>query len=347
MFLKTFKRFLELFTKQSAQVVSLLFVASLTLTLLFSACTPKDSGSAPNTTKNAGSPGASKAAIVRIGYQKFTDLDVLRTRKNLEERLKPENVSVQWTLFQAGPPLMEAMNTGSIDIGGIGEVPPIFAQAAGAQVVYVSTKPAAPDTYGILIPKNSSIKSLSDLKGKKVALVKGSSAHYLLVEALKSAKLQFSDIQSTYLSAADARPAFEQGKIDAWVIWDPFLTVAQQTVGAKVLTTGKGLGENRGFHLASRTFAETNPQLVKAVQEELKKSEDWSQSHPKEIATQYAPQLGLDEPTLESVARRRSYGVLPIDDAVLAKQQAIADTFFQLKLIPNQIDVKKAAWKAA
>lgn len=347
MFLETFNRFLKLLTKKSAQALTLLFVASLSLTLLFSACTPQNSGSSPNTaTKAAGSSG-SKATVVRIGYQKFTDLDVLRTRKNLEERLKPENLSVQWTLFQAGPPLMEAMNTGSIDIGGIGEVPPIFAQAAGAAVVYVSTKPAAPDTYGILIPKNSSIKSLADLKGKKVALVKGSSAHYLLLQALKSVGLQFSDIQPAYLSAADARPAFEQGKIDAWVIWDPFLTVAQQTVGAKVLTTGKGLGENRGFHLASRTFAEANAQLIKEVQDELKKSEDWSQNHPKEIATQYAPQLGLDEATLEKVARSRSYGVLPIDDSVLAKQQAIADSFFQLKLIPKQIDVKKAAWKAA
>lgn len=344
MYLTKKKIFLELRQKNWLKNFIKRLIISFSLGLLLSACGSSNSGNSPNAATTTSSPTSSKTSVIRIGYQKFTDLDILRTRKNLEQRLQSSGGSVQWTLFQAGPPLLEAMNTGSIDFGGIGEVPPIFAQAAGAKVVYVSTKPPAPDTYGILVPKNSSIKSLANLKGKKVAFVKGSSANYLIVQALKSVGLQISDIQPAYLSAADARPAFEQGRIDAWVIWDPFLTVAQQSAGARVLTTGQGLGENRGFHLASRAFAEANPELVKIVQEELKKSEDWAKSNPKAIAQEYAPQLGLDEATLEKVARSRSYGVLPIDDSVLAKQQAIADTFFQLKLIPKQVDVKQAGW---
>ena len=125
------------------------------------------------------------------------------------------------------------------------------------------------------------------------------------------------------------------------------MTVAQQQLGAKLLTTGQGgLGENRGFFLASRAFAQPNPNLIKIVLEELEKSEAWAKANPHKIAEIYAPQLGLDVNTLETVARRRAYGVLPIDDAVLTKQQSIADTFFELKLIPKQVDVKTAAWKA-
>ncbi len=342
---KNFRYFLKAHSHQYIQIFTWLFIAALSLSLLFSACTPSNSGNSPSASTGSSS---SKASVVRIGYQRFTDLDILKTQGNLEKRLKPEGVSVQWTFFQAGPPLLEAMNAGSIDFGGIGEVPPIFAQAAGAQVVYVGTKPPAPDTYGILVPKNSPIQNLAELKGKRVALVQGSSANYLIVQALKSAGLKFSDIKPAYLPPSDARAAFEQGGLDAWVVWDPFLTVAQQQLGARVLTTGQGgLGENRGFFLASRAFAEPNPNLIQIVLEELEKSEAWAKANPRKIAETYAPQLGLDVNTLETVARRRSYGVLPIDDGVLAKQQSIADTLFELKLIPKQLDVKKAAWKAA
>ncbi len=330
-----------LFKFKSTHSGNFILRVSLCLSLLVTACS---SGSLSNTT---GSSNTKKVSVVKIGYQKFTDLDILRTRKSLDEKLKPQGVSVQWTDFPSGPPLLEALNTGSIDLGGTGEPPPIFAQAAGTQLVYLSTKSPAPDSYGILLPKNSSIKSLAELKGKKVAFTKGSSAHYLIIQVLKSVGLQFSDIQPVYLSPSDARPAFDQVKIDAWVIWDPFLEVAKKSPGVRVLTTGAGgLGENRSFHLASQAFANANSDLIKVIQQELQKSDDWAKNHPQELAKEFAPQLGLEVGTLEIVNRHRPYGVLPIDDAVIAKQQAIANTFFKLKLIPKQIDVKQAVWRA-
>jgi len=312
-----------------------LFAISLSLSLLLSACNQS----------NSTSPNVS-AGVVRIGYQKFTDLDILRTQKYLEERLRPQGYSVQWASFPAGPPLLEALNANSLDIGGTGEPPPIFAQAAGANLVYISTKPPAPDTYGILLPKGSTIRGLADLKGKKVAFTKGSSAHYLIINALKSVGLKITDIQPIYLLPGDARPAFEQGKLDAWVVWDPFFQVATQTSGVRVLTTGTGgLGENRSFHLAAKAFATAHSDLIVTIQQELQKSDDWAKSHPEEVAKEYAPQLGINTATLETVTRRRPYGVLPMDDSVVAQQQAIADTFFALKLIPKQVNIKQVVWK--
>ncbi|MBV8887614.1 MAG: sulfonate ABC transporter substrate-binding protein [Chroococcidiopsidaceae cyanobacterium CP_BM_RX_35] len=322
----------------------LLFTLSLCLSLLFAACSPDPNGSQTRTTNNSVSD---KVSTIRIGYQKFTEVDILRRRGTLEKKLKPLGVAVEWSLFQSGPREMEALSAGAIDLaGGVGDTPPIFAQAAGTELVYIAAKPAEPRTYGILVRQSSPIQTLVDLKGKRVALAKGSSANYLIVKALKSVHLQYSDIQPVYLSPAEASSAFTQKQIDAWVIWDPNFTVAQQRNKARILTTGEGLTEHRGFFLATRSFAEGQPDLIKDVFNELSQSEDWAKSHPQELAEQYAPQLGLDVVTVEKLARRRSYGMQPINDSVISTQQSIADTFFQLKLIPKQIAASQVVWKA-
>jgi len=195
-----------------------LLIIGLSLNLFFSAC------SSNNETK-----------VLRIGYQRLTDLEILKNRGTLEERLKNQGISVKWSLFQSGTPLMEAMNSDKLDLGGVGEVPPIFAQAAGTDLVYVSTKPPAPIAYGILVNKNSPIENLADLKGKQVTFVKGSSAHFLLIAALKSVGRQITDIKPVYLSPSDARLALSQGRVDAWSIWDPFLGLAELSGDVKLL----------------------------------------------------------------------------------------------------------------
>jgi sulfonate transport system substrate-binding protein len=172
----------------------------------------------------AASVGASFGAdnVVRIGYQKYGKLVLLKGRGTLEEKLKPLGYSVVWTEFPSGPPLLEALNVGSVDFGIAGETPPIFAQAAGAPLVYLAYDPPAPKGEAILVPKDSPLKSVADLKGKKVALNKGSNVHYLLVRALEQAGLKYTDIQTVFLAPADALAAFARGSVDAWVIWDPY-----------------------------------------------------------------------------------------------------------------------------
>jgi sulfonate transport system substrate-binding protein len=239
--------------------------------------------------------------------------------------------------------MLEAMNAGSIDFGHTGEAPPIFAQAAGAPLVYVANEPPNPKGEAILVPKDSQIKDVAGLKGKKVALNKGSNVHYLLVEALKAAGLKYTDIQPAYLPPADARAAFEKGGVDAWVIWDPFFTAAKRATGARILKDGEGLVANREFYLATKTFSEQHPDRVKAILEELQKVDDWASSQPTEVAKLLSPELGIDVPTLEEVAKRRPYGVKPITNEVVTYQQKVADTFYDLKLLPKQLKVSEVA----
>ena len=285
---------------------------------------------------------AQPARTLRIGFQKYGTLTILKGRGTLEQRLAAKNVTVTWAEFPAGPVLLEGLNVGSIDFGTVGEAPPIFAQAAGANLVYVGHEPPSPKTEAIVVPKGSTLRTLADLRGKKIAVNKGSNAHYLLVKALEKAGIAYADTQVVYLAPADARAAFERGAIDAWSIWDPFLAAAEKQLNARVLADGTGLVANHQFYLASRPYAEKQADIVAIVLDELARVDAWGQAHPAEVAAILARQTGLDLPVVELAAARYSYGVTPLSPDVVKQQQAIADTFTRLKLIPNTIVVKDA-----
>jgi sulfonate transport system substrate-binding protein len=280
--------------------------------------------------------------VLRIGYQKYGTLVLLKARGSLEKRLAPMHVEVTWTEFPAGPQLLEGLNVGSIDFGAVGEAPPIFAQAAGADLVYVGNEPAASAAEAIVVPKNSPIKTVAELKGKKVALNKGSNVHYLLVKLLEKAGVQYKDIDTVFLTPADARAAFERGSVDAWAIWEPFLAAAQRQTGARILADGNGLVSNHQFFLASRPYASKRADVVAIVLEEVAVVDRWAKTNPKEAAAALHPQIGLDQATLELALSRGGYGVTPVSDAVLAEQQRIADAFYDLKLIPKHVNVHDA-----
>jgi len=280
--------------------------------------------------------------LLRIGYQKYGTLTLLKARGGLEKRLAPLGVELRWTEFPAGPQLLEGLNVGSIDFGTVGEAPPIFAQAAGADLVYVANQPPAPAAEAIVVPKDSAVKSLAELKGKKIALNKGSNVHYLLVKALEKAGLKYSDVRVVFLPPADARAAFERGSVDAWAIWDPFLAAAEKQIGARVLVDGKGLVANHQFYLASRSYANAKPQVVQAIVDELAKLDRWADGNHMEVGATLGPQIGLDVGIAELAASRFAYGIRPISVAVAAEQQKIADVFFDLKLIPKAVPVSDA-----
>ena len=297
----------------------------------------------------AGMPAAAQAQAkgelqvqVRIGYQKYGTLTLLKGRGTLEKRLAEQGVGVKWTEFPAGPVLLEGLNVGSIDFGTVGEAPPIFAQAAGANLVYVGNEPASPASEAIVVPKGSGLRTLADLKGKKIALNKGSNVHYLLLKALEKAGVGYADIQPVFLPPADARAAFERGSVDAWAIWDPFLAAAEKQLGARVLADGKGLVANYQFYLASRTYAEKNPDILRIVLDEVAKVDDWGRNNPEEVATILSAQTGLGKDVVALAASRYAYGVKPVSVDVIASQQRVADAFSGLKLIPKPIVVKDA-----
>jgi sulfonate transport system substrate-binding protein len=291
---------------------------------------------------SASLPVLAQGAQVRIGFQKYGTLTVLKAKGDLEKRLAKLGVTVRWVEFPAGPQLLEGLNVGSIDFGTVGEAPPIFAQAAGADLVYVANEPPAPASEAIVVPKGSAIHSVAALKGKKIALNKGSNVHYLLLKALEKAGLSYADVQPVFLPPADARAAFERGSVDAWAIWDPFLAAAEAQLGVRVLVDGKGLVANHQFYLASREYQQKNPQVVTAVIEELATLGVWAAGHHQAVADLLAPQIGLDPSIAAVAAKRLAYGIKPITPAVASEQQLIADAFHRLKLIPKAIRVADA-----
>jgi sulfonate transport system substrate-binding protein len=279
---------------------------------------------------------------LRIGYQKYGTLTILKGRGTLDKCLASHGIDVKWTQFPAGPVLLEGLNVGSLDFGTVGEAPPIFAQAAGADLVYVANEPPAPLSEAIVVPKGSPLTTVADLKGKKIALNKGSNVHYLLVRALEKAGLAYTDVETIFLPPSDARAAFERGSVDAWVIWDPFLAAAEKQIGARILADGKGLVSNHQFFLATRAYAEKNPEIVKILIDELDQVDQWSRQNLKQVATILSAQVGLEPAIVELAAQRYSFGVTAISQAVIDEQQKIADAFAALKLIPKKISVRSA-----
>jgi len=279
---------------------------------------------------------------IRIGYQKYGTLTLLKGRGTLEQRLAPQKIAVKWTEFPAGPVLLEGLNVGSIDFGTVGEAPPIFAQAAGANLVYVGHEPASPSSEAIVVPKTSGLRTLADLRGKRIALNKGSNVHFLLVKALEKAGIPYSSIQPIYLPPADARAAFERGSVDAWAIWDPFLAAAEQQIGARVLADGRNLVSNHQFYLAARSFADKHPDLNRILIEEIAKVDEWGKANPNEVSIILTAQTGLPKNVVDLAASRYAYGVKPMSPEVVREQQRIADAFHALKLIPKPISVKDA-----
>ena len=285
-----------------------------------------------------------QADALRIGYQKYGTLVLLKAKGTLEKRLAEQGVEVQWTEFPGGPQLLEGLNVGSIDFGVTGETPPVFAQAAGADLLYVAYEPPAPTSEAILVPKDSPIKSVKDLKGKKVVLNKGSNVHYLLVRALEDAGLKYSDIQTIFLPPADARAAFERGSVDAWVIWDPYQAAAEQQLQARTLRDASALADNHQFYLATKPYAEQHPKVIETLIEEVRNVGEWAKANPEEVTQQVAPLLGLALDITRTAVKRQGYGAQFLTPEVVNAQQKIADSFYQLKLIPKPLVVKDVIW---
>jgi sulfonate transport system substrate-binding protein len=259
--------------------------------------------------------------VVRIGYQKYGKLILLKSKGSLEAKLAPLGYKVSWAEFPAGPQLLEAINVGAVDFGNTGEAPPIFAQAAGAPLVYVAYEPPSPRGEAILVPKTSVIQSLAELKGKKIALNKGSNVHYLLVKALEKAGVAYADIKPQFLGPADARAAFERSAVDAWAIWDPFQAAAEAATGARTLTDGTGIVSNHQFYLASKSFVDAHASAVGVVLDELRGVDTWAQGDIKAVAAQLSPETSIPVPVLEVALARQSFGIKPIDAAAASWRQ--------------------------
>ncbi|MFM0242139.1 sulfonate ABC transporter substrate-binding protein [Paraburkholderia phytofirmans] len=296
-------------------------------------------------TAQTGGNGGDPAKVLRIGYQKSGLLAILKAQGSLDEKLKPLGYSIKWFEFPAGPQLLEALNANSIDFGYTGAPPPVFAQASGVRFVYVGAEPSGSHAEAILVKGDSPLHSVADLKGKRVALQKGSSSNYLILEALKTAGLRYEDIRPVYLPPADARAAFESGSVDAWVIWDPYYASAQQALKARTLADYTELNAPYNFYEATRDFAQQHPDVIGAILGQLRAAGLWVNAHPVETAALIAPKVGLDQKLVETWVRRYPYGTTAVTDEIVRSQQIVADAFYGANLIPAKITVKDSVWQ--
>ncbi|MCO5414408.1 sulfonate ABC transporter substrate-binding protein [Ralstonia mojiangensis] len=289
---------------------------------------------------------ADPAGTVRVGFQKAGLLAVLKAQGALDKPLAELGYKVEWKEFPAGPQLLEALNTGSIDFGYTGAPPAVFAQAAGARLVYVGAEPGGKTNEALFVLESSPAHSVADLKGKRIALQKGSSSNYLLVQLLRRANLTVQDIQPIYLPPAEARAAFESGAVDAWVVWDPYYALAQKALKTRTLGDFSELPVFN-FYEATPEFVKTHPRAVNAILAQLRTAGLWVNQHPQETAALLAPKLGIEQPVVETWLRRVPYGVTPVTPQIVASQQQIADLFLQQKLIPKPVNVQSAVWQAS
>ena len=281
---------------------------------------------------------------LKIGYQK-TGLPVIARQQGLiEKALEPKGIKVSWVEFTAGPPLVEALNVGAINVGWVGDAPPIFGQSAGSAIVYVAALPGNLDGEAIIAKDGSAIASVADLKGKKVAVGKGTSAHNLLVAALEANGLQFTDVEVVYLPPADAAAAFASDKVDAWSIWDPFLAIAETRYKPTVLVRSPEVLKVNTYFLANRDFASSHPEAIATVVDELKVAAEWADKNRDKVAAALHEVTGVPLEAQTLAADRAKFGVFPITDEIIANQQATADRFYKLGLIPNAIKIVDAVW---
>lgn len=281
----------------------------------------------------------------RIAYQKGSVGLVLAKAHQLLEKRFPDT-KISWVEFPAGPQILEALNVGSIDLGGTGDLPPLFAQAAGADLLYVGSEPPKPKAEVILVDNNSPIKTVADLKGHKVAFQKGSSSHNLLLRALQQAGLQFTDIKPVYLTPADARAAFQQHDVDAWAIWDPYYSAAKLQGSVRVLVDGSTLNQTGSFYLAPKKYTEANPQFIRQVLAVLTEANALVKTDRAQSIQLLAKAMSLPDNVIASyLDHLPDSPITPVDERTEKAQQATADLFYQIHILPKPVEIKDRIWR--
>ena len=293
-------------------------------------------------------PSAHAAASISFSYQRSSALLLtLKLRGNLASSLSRRGFDINWAEFSH---IVSAMSTNSVDFhGDVADAVPIFAQSAGAPLTYYAMEGASPHAEALIVAEASPIRSIADLRGKTVAVSKGSGCHFLLLQALKGAGMQFTDITPVYLEAAEGSAAFHRGAVDAWVIWDPYLAITQSSFPVRSLTDGAGLTSYNRYYMVSTSFAKKHPEVVQVVFDALETAGAWLRADPDRAAALLAPVWGgMPVEVIKIVNARRSYDVLPVDSHALTEQQTIADAFAAARLVPGVLNVRDApVWHPA
>lgn len=286
----------------------------------------------------SGATSSRAATTVRFSYQRSsTLLTLLMGGKVLEQRLAPLGLDVSWKQFTS---VLQPMNAGSVDFhADVADAVPVFTQSAGAKLTFYATEAPSPAAEAIIVHADSPIRSVKDLKGKRVGVSRGSGCHFILAAALAREGLSINDITAAYLEAPDGGAAFKGRSIDAWVIWDPFLSITEHQHPVRIIADATGLSGYSRYYTVNDSFAAARPEVVKIVFDALAEQGRWVKANADAAAAKLAPIWG-DVPVevVKAVNNRRSYQVLAVERSKLGDQQRIADVFLNAGLIPKAID---------
>ncbi|ABJ62250.1 aliphatic sulfonate ABC transporter substrate-binding protein [Leuconostoc mesenteroides] len=277
---------------------------------------------------------------ITIGYQKGDPIDIAKQHGELIKNMKKQGYKIVYREFADGAAEMQALASGSIDYARTGDTPPVTAQASKTDITYIAVGASKSSGSAILIPQSSSLSKISDLKGKRIAYTQGTSSQYLLLSALKKAGLSSSDVTLVNMKQTDASIAFSQGKIDAWVTWDPYTAQAEVSQNAKVLTTGKRLSKNRDFLLSTKSIAKKNKKVSSYLVKYLSQDMKWANNNKSEVSKLLAKSLSMKQSVIEKMVKRRDFTMTGITSAVLKEQQSIANLFYEEGLINKKITIK-------
>ena len=309
--------------------------------LAAAACSSSSSSSAPvaAAAASSSSPVNRSSVTLNVGDQKGTGAEAVLKAAGLLSTLP---FKVSWSDFTSGPPMLEAMASGSVDIGGVGDAPPVFAASGGEQVEIVGARSVSGgDQDALVVPKGSSITSIQQLKGKKIAYGSGSSANYHLLTVLNKAGLTTKDVTLVNLQPANALAAFTSGAVDAWDIWPPYVQQVVAQDGAKVLAIGSQYGSPYSFEVASKASV-ANPEKAAAIKvylATLNKAYVFTGTHPDVWGAAWGAASGLPASITTEAAKVDVTTPVTITGAVVSSEQNLVSQFYKAGLIPNNVDM--------
>lgn len=285
--------------------------------------------------------------VVRIGFQNLGLLTLVKAYGVLDAALGKRGLKVSWQEYAGGIQIVDALQRGELDVGVVGDYPAVYAQAEGVPAVYVASEPPSRRGAALIAPRDSAIRSVEELRGKRVVVHRASQAHFLLMLALEEAGLEARDIELIFEPPARALSAFQKGAVDAWSVWDPWLSSVRLDLGARVLRDTAGLFESSVFYLGRQRFAETYPDLIEALREQLYVTARWIESDPGRVTHLVAPGLGMSPRALAASLDRELCGDGIVTPGQVAAQQRVADQCLRLRLIPRPVSVAAAQWPRA
>jgi sulfonate transport system substrate-binding protein len=301
------------------------------------------SGCGQEATTSTTAKGKEKNVTIRIGIQQSLGPLLLAKEKGwFEKEFAKEGVNVKWIEFQSGPPHFEAMASNNLDFGVVGNSPVISAQAANIEFKEISKGADGLKADAIVVPKESKIRSLTDLKGKKIAVAKGSSGFNFLYKALEHAGLKASDVEMIQLQPDEAQAAFDTHKVDAWAIWEPFISYEVIKNKARIVADGEDLHVYSPWFIVARTgFIKEHTDLTIQFLKIYEKARRWQNDHFDEAVEIYAKAKKLDKDVVVRALRSNPALNEPITDDVIQAQQKTADFQYAQHIIKTKIDTSK------